>query len=383
MINWFENVAVAFCLLLLCGGCAASQEAASGHFDGSRFFNPEGGDHSFGDTVKWLWEMETVKWPEWIEDPPQPPPVERTGSGTLRVTYVNHATVLIQLDGLNILTDPIWSKRAGPTSWFGVKRVRAPGMKFEHLPPIDFVLISHDHYDHLDLPTIEKLARRGHPRFLVGLGVGRHLRSIGVSDGDIVELDWWQAQVPEGTSVRFVFVPARHSSGRAPLFERRTLWGGFVIDTPAGEIYFAGDTGYGAFVEEIAARFRRIRLAILPLGSYEKRWFMKTQHMNPEDAVQVHRVLRAGQSMGIHYGTFPEHPEQSIDAHEKDLAAAIAKQEIDPTRFWVPGFGEGRNVPLLGKWPLTRPFQMVNQTRCAGRRPVLESESRFSNLSDR
>lgn len=345
MDKWLGSVVGAIFLLLLCSGCATYQGKASGHFDGSRFFNPEGGDHSFLDTVKWLWEMETVKWPDWIADPPQPPPVECAGPGILRVTYVNHATVLIQVCGINILTDPIWSKRAGPTSWLGVNRVRAPGVKFEDLPRIDFVLISHDHYDHLDLPSVEKLARRDDPRFLVGLGVGSHLRSIGVSDSDIVELDWWQTFAPLQTGVRFVFVPARHSSGRLPFVGRRTLWGGFVIETPVGDIYFAGDTGYGAFVEKIAARFQRIRLAILPIGGYEKRWFMKTQHMNPEDAVLVHRLLSTGQSMGIHYGTFAEHPEQSINAHEKDLAVALKKHGVDPSRFWVLGFGESRDLP--------------------------------------
>lgn len=344
MNNRFDGFFAATCLLLLCSGCPAYHGEVSGHFDGSRFLNPEGGHHSFVDTVKWLWEMETVAWPDWIEDPPQPPPVERTCLGKQRVTYVNHATVLIQIDGVNILTDPIWSTRAGPSFWLGVKRVRAPGVKFEHLPRIDYVLVSHDHYDHLDLPTIDRLARRDHPKFLVGLGVGGYLRSMGVSQSDIIELDWWQAHVPPGSHLRFIFVPARHSSGRLPLCQRRTLWGGFVIDTSRGAIYFAGDSGYGTFIDELAARFHRIRLAILPIGSYEKRWFMKPQHMNPADAVLAHRVLKADQSMGMHYGTFAEHPEQPIDAHEKDLATEIAKQGVDPSRFWILGFGERRDL---------------------------------------
>jgi L-ascorbate metabolism protein UlaG (beta-lactamase superfamily) len=227
----------------------------------------------------------------------------------LRVTYINHATILIQMDGINILTDPIWSQRAGPASWFGVKRVRAPGVRFEQLPPIDYVLVSHDHYDHLDLPTVEKLARDHRPEFIVGLGVGRHLESC--STCRIIELDWWQAYQPAGLSMRVIFVPAQHGSGRAaPFTEGRTLWGGFVIDAPGGQVYFAGDTGFGAFVNELAERFSRIRLAVLPIGNYEKRWFMKTQHMNPEDAILVHQLLRAGQSMGMHYATFREHPEQ-------------------------------------------------------------------------
>jgi L-ascorbate metabolism protein UlaG (beta-lactamase superfamily) len=230
--------------------------------------------------------------------------------------------------------------------------VRAPGVALEHLPRIDHVLISHDHYDHLDLPSIEKIARRDHPKFLVGLGVEQHLRSINIRNEDIVELDWWQSYQPSNTALRFVFVPARHQSGRISPFSRnRTLWGGFVIDSPHGQVYFAGDTGFGSFINDIAARYRRIRLAILPIGNYEKRWIMKTQHMNPDDAIRAHRALRANQSMGIHYATFAEHPEQAIDAHERDLAPALSKHAVPPAAFWILDFGEGRDVPQHANGP--------------------------------
>jgi len=261
-------------------GCAAHRGPVSGHFDGTRFVNPEG-RYSLLDTARWLAEMETVDWPEWIDDPPQAPPPRSVGRGALRVTYVNHATVLVQVDGVNVLTDPVWSDRAGPTSWLGAKRVRAPGVRFELLPPIDYVLLSHDHYDHLDLATIEKLDRRDHPKFVAGLGVRALLESRGIRD--VVELDWWQTYEREGAGIRIAFVPARHGSGRWPLLRDRTLWGGFVIEAPSGQVYFAGDTALGAFVGDIARAFQRIRLAILPIGSYEKRWFMRTQHTNPDD----------------------------------------------------------------------------------------------------
>ena len=321
-MNTTLNSVFALCLAqnVLSAGCAVSSGPVSSHFDGGRFFNPEGGNHSFGDGVKWLWEMETVDWPEWIDDPPRPPPVARVAAEALRVTYVNHSTVLLQIDGFNILTDPIWSKRAGPTSWLGVKRVRAPGVKLDRLPPIDIVLISHDHYDHLDLPTIKALARRDRPRFFTGLGVGRCLCSVGVPAADIVELDWWQEYVPPGAPIRIVYVPARHSSGRAPFSEDRTLWGGFVIDAPAGQVYFAGDTGFGRFVYEIAARFPRVRLAILPIGSYEKRWFMKAQHMNPDDEVvrpvagRFGRWRSAGPCALLRAWAFTTAPLQSIQS---------------------------------------------------------------------
>ena len=316
----------------------------SDHFDGSCFFNPESGDHSFTDMLKWIWEMETVSWPEWLDDPKQPPPVERIDDGRLHVTYVNHATVLIQMDGLNILTDPIWSRRAGPTSWIGPKRVRSPGVIMEALPGIDYILISHDHYDHLDVPTMKTIVERDHPTVFAGLGIKALLSDEGITG--VVEMDWWQRHKSDLDSIAFTFVPARHGSGRWPFVENRTLWGGFIIESPSGDqVYYAGDTGFGAFLDSIHNRFTRIRLAILPIGNYEKRWFMKSQHMNPDDAVKVHRLLNARQSVGMHFGTFAEHPEQTIDAHEKALSEALEKYGVPPSQFWILEFGEGRDVP--------------------------------------
>ena len=316
----------------------------SDHFDGSHFFNPEPGDHTFWDMLKWMWEMKTVSWPDWVEDPKQPPPPGRTPPGTLRATFVNHATVLIQMDGLNILTDPIWSPRAGPISWVGPRRVRAPGVAMEELPKIDYILISHDHYDHLDLSTLETIVERDHPMVLAGLGVMALLPDRWAPN--VQELDWWRTHKSAAAGTVFTFVPARHSSGRWPFMENLTLWGGFVIESPSGEqVFYAGDTGYGAFLESIRDQFKRVRLAILPLGNYEKRWFMKNQHMNADDAVQAHLLLRAQQSIGVHFSTFAEHPEQTIDAHEHDLAAALDKYMVPPSQFWILGFGEGRDVP--------------------------------------
>jgi L-ascorbate metabolism protein UlaG (beta-lactamase superfamily) len=320
--------------------------AVSDHCDGSVFFNPEPG-HSFADMVRWLWEMERVPWPDWIQDPLQQPPPERVYGNGLRVTYINHATALIQMEGINILTDPIWSERAGPVSCIGTRRVRAPGVAFEDLPPIDYVLISHDHYDHLDIPTAKRLKAEHDPVFVVGLEVGKFLRAHGIEN--VVELDWWQSHGPDKAGVTFTFVPARHGSGRAPFMEDRTLWGGFVIDSPGGQVYFAGDTGYGEFIDDIAARFGRIRLAVLPIGNYEKRWFMKSQHMNPEDAVTAHRALGAPMSIGMHFATFAEHPEQAIDTHEKDLAQALKKYGVRDCEFRVLGFGEGTDIPSLSE----------------------------------
>ncbi len=333
-------------LLAFIPSAAAGGMAVSDHYDGSVFFNPEPG-HSFTDMVRWLWEMERVPWPDWVQDPPQSPPPERVCGNGLRVTYINHATTLIQMEGINILTDPIWSTRAGPAPFIGPRRVRAPGVAFGDLPPIDYVLISHDHYDHLDIPTAKRLKEAHDPVFITGLEVGRFLRAHGIDN--VVELDWWQSHVLGDAGVTLTFVPAMHSSGRAPFMEDRTLWGGFVIDSAGGQVYFAGDTGYGEFINDIAARFGRIRLAVMPIGNYEKRWFMKSQHLNLDDAVMAHRALGAGTSIGMHFATFAEHPEQSIDAHDKDLADALKKYGVPVYEFRVLEFGEGRDIPPLSE----------------------------------
>lgn len=322
-------------------GCSYYQGPTSDHFDGSRFFNKESG-HTFFDHIKWMWEMETVEWPEWVDDPPQPPPIAHVKEGELRITYVNHATVLIQMDGINILTDPIWSERAGPISWVGTKRVRAPGVKIEDLPNIDIILISHDHYDHLDITSLKQLNEKHQPIILAGLGVKCRLESIGGKN--IVELDWWQEYI-YSTGAKITFVPSRHNSGRGIFDKNKTLWGGFVIEGSAGNVLFMGDTAFGEFVKEIKKEFTHFRLAILPIGSYEKRWFMKNQHMNPDDAVRVHKMIEVEQSVGIHFGTFNEHPEQTINAHEKDLKVALEKYNIPESEFWILKFGEGREVP--------------------------------------
>ncbi len=320
-------------------GCSPLYEGpVTDHFDGSQFYNQEPG-HSFFDIVKWVWEMETVAWPEWIADEPFPPPERYAGMGRLRATFINHATVLIQMDSINILTDPIWSDYAGPVSFLGTKRVRAPGVAFDSLPPIDYVLISHDHYDHLDIPTLYQLYKRDHPVILAGLGVKRILELAHIKN--TYELDWWDSYAPEPGKTRFVFVPAQHGSGRMPFRENRTLWGGFVIEHPDGNIYYAGDTGYGCFVDSLKKRYNGFRFGILPIGNYEKRWFMKSQHLSPGDAVRLQCELRIGLCMGVHHSTFAEHPEQEIDAHERDLDRALRKSALPDSIFRVLKFGEG------------------------------------------
>ena len=330
-------------ILIVTDGCSPLyQEPPSDHFNGKRFFNAEPTEHGFGKMLKWLWEMKTVGWPDWIEDQAQPKPLEWVTQDHLRATYINQATVLIQMDGLNILTDPIWSKQAGPLTWLGSKRIRRPGINLEDLPKIDVVLISHDHYDHLDLATLKQLSDRFQPLILTGLGCGAILKANGIER--VIEMDWWQEQQLPSGGLKCIFVPAQHTSGRIPFRNDRTLWGGFVLEAPAGRIYFAGDTGYGRFLEEIRNRFAGFQLTIFPIGSYEKRWFMKDQHMNPDDAVRAHLLLHSQQSLGIHFATFKEHPEQTIDAHEKDLCSALEQHRLPASAFWILKFGEARDI---------------------------------------
>lgn len=320
-------------------GCNYHKGPKSDHFDGECFHNKESG-HSFGDHIKWLWEMETIKWPEWIEDPPQLPPVATVDKGELQATFINQSSVLIQMDGINILTDPFWSERAGPTSWLGAKRIRSPGVRLQDLPSIDLILISHDHYDHLDLPTLRILITKHNPTILVGLGIKARLSAL--KQAKIIELDWWN-KYRYADKLQITFVPARHNSGRGFFDSDKTLWGGYTIEGPYGHVLFFGDTAFGAFLDEIRNRFEGFRLGILPIGSYEPYWFMGSEHMNPEDAVRVHKMLNIDVSMGIHFSTIAEHPQQAVDAHEEDLAAALRKHNVPASQFLLLGFGEGRN----------------------------------------
>lgn len=317
------------------------------HFDGERFRNnPEPlAPHGFGDLLKWATHREPGPWPEIAPPAPGPRPPERVGPGEVRVTFVNHATVLVQLDGLNVLTDPIWSERASPVSWAGPKRQRPPGLRFEDLPPIDLVLVSHNHYDHLDLPTLKRLAEVHHPALVTGLGNDRLLEQEGLAD--VHALDWWEDREIRGLKVSGV--PAKHFSARGTCDRNKTLWLGFVLHGLGGPVYFAGDTGYGTHFAKIRRRYGAPRLAVLPIGAYRPRWFMSPVHLSPADAYLAHVALEAGTSVAMHYGTFPLADDGRTEAVEA-LGRALdgARQEGADPRFWALDFGEGRDVPALG-----------------------------------
>jgi L-ascorbate metabolism protein UlaG (beta-lactamase superfamily) len=288
------------------------------HFDGKRFFNPGSPQaRGFLDAMKWQLSKRQHEESRFLSDvTPSKPPADVVGP-ELRVTLVNHSTVLLQQNGINILTDPIWAERASPFTWIGPRRRRMPGVLFEDLPRIDLVLLTHNHYDHLDLATLRRLAAAGHSRFVVPLGVARLLRSQNIGPLE-AELDWGGSVTAAGVTVHSA--PALHFSARGAFDRNRTLWCGYVIETAAGTVYFAGDTGFGGLFEDIRERFGPPRLALLPIGAYEPRWFMSPIHMGPDEAVRAHRILGAATSIAIHHGTFAL-ADDGIDTPRRVLAA--------------------------------------------------------------
>jgi len=271
-------------------------------------------------------------WPAHVAVPPAPPP--DLGGSVAQVTFVGHSTFLIQTPKGNVLTDPMYSVRAGPFNVAGPRRVREPAVRFDDLPSISVVLVSHNHYDHCDCATLRRLARRFDPELVTPIGNGALARSCGMRR--ITELDWWQTAPT--TPFPITLTPARHFSARTPWDRNRALWGGFVIGPAGRHIYFAGDTAYAAFFGEIGRRFGPIDLALLPIGAYEPRWFMRAVHMNPAEAVQAHLELGAADSLGMHFGTFPLTPE-GIDEPERTLHEACRAAGVPATRFTTLRFG--------------------------------------------
>ncbi len=287
------------------------------HFDGKRFYNPDAPQSpGFRDVLRWKLTSRPAPSPAFISDVKPSIPPRRVEGGGLRVTLVNHSTVLLQQRDCNILTDPIWSERASPVSWIGPRRRRKPGVSWEHLPPIDVVLISHNHYDHLDLPTLRRLAARGECTFVVPAGVGRLLRSQNI--GPVHEVDWGESVALAGVTIHCV--PALHFSSRGIFDRNMTLWCGYVIEYPDRRAYFAADTAFGPHFAQIRERFGSPHLALLPIGAYEPRWFMSPVHMGPDEAVRAHETLAAETSIAIHHGTF-QLADEGLDTPRKQLIA--------------------------------------------------------------
>ncbi len=313
---------------------------ASDHFDGVRFFDPYGAPPKhFTDLLRWHATRQRAEWPERLPSAFRDTPPRRVDGPLWRISFVGHASVLLQTAGRNILIDPVWSERASPFSFVGPKRVNDPGVAFDALPPIDAVLVSHCHYDHLDVATLAALATPHRPRFIMPLGndsiVQAHDPSIRCEVHD------WGERVDLGNGVAVIFAPIRHWSARGLTDRNKALWCAFVIETPAGRIFHVADTGYGDGHHFRAARqaYGPFRLAVLPVGAYEPRWFMKDQHINPAEAVQALQDCGAELALGHHYGTF-QLTDEPIDAPARDLAEALNAAGVSSARFRLLAPGE-------------------------------------------
>ena len=310
--------------------------ARSDHFDGERFFNPDGSaGRSFADAWRWRRTRAPEPWPHWRDYAPLVQLPDRVAEGEIAVTFINHASFLVQLPGVNLLCDPVYARRASPVQWAGPQRVHAPGVPFEQLPRIDLVFVSHNHYDHLDLIALRRLRQAHAPLFVTGLGNGAFLREQGIAP--VQELDWWQQM--SWREARLTFTPAQHWSARGPGNRNRTLWGGLSLKRLARSVYFSGDTAHAPLFEELRRRLAAPDVALLPIGSYEPRWFMREQHMNPEEAVLAHRALGARLSIACHFGCFAL-ADEGIDAPLIALESACRAHGLAAGEFVVPRPGE-------------------------------------------
>lgn len=353
--------------LLLLSGCAsvnAQFNPARPHHTTEGFKNNYLGSvtKSQGDFFRWQYQRLVDGLPK----PPQAPTptmlpdqafIQGNGKAATpakmkpAITWIGHATMLVQANGLNVLTDPIFSERASPIQSVGPKRAQPPGLSLEQLPPIDVVLISHNHYDHLDKNSVLSLANRAQAAtlFLVPLGVKALFDDLGIKN--VKELDWWDSVNVKG--VEFNFTPVQHWSARGLGDRSQTLWGGWAVLGAHTHWYFSGDTGYSQDFADTQKRFADRQtpakgggfdLALIAVGAYEPRWFMKDQHVNPAEAVQIHFDLKAKRSVGVHWGTF-NLTDEPLDQPPKDLALAVKERELAADAFTVMAIGETRVLP--------------------------------------
>ena len=314
----------------------------SNHFDGTRFYHPglPPADKSLADLLRWTLQGKRTPWPDIVPGTSGLRPPERVNG--LRITAIGHSSLLIQVAGINLLVDPVWAERASPLRWAGPQRRNAPAVAFDDLPPIDVVLVTHNHYDHLDCDAVHRLWHSHRPRIITPLGNDTIIRKAA---GQVaVEIgDWWDS-FSLANDIQASIVPAYHWSARGLGDRRMALWGGFMLQTPFGPIYCAGDTAYrdGKIFQEIRERCGSPEVAILPIGAYEPRWFMESQHANPEEAVRIALDVGARQMLGVHWGTFPltdepyDEPEIRLNRAAAQEPAGLGIKALHPGDVWEP-----------------------------------------------
>lgn len=338
-----------FTLCLMLAGCTEYYKGPkSDHFDGKRFYDPVlDRKTSIWDMLKWRISGENNVWPKKVTVKKYNIPSQRVTGESLVVTNVGHVTFLIQTQGLNILTDPVWSERASPVSFAGPKRVIDPGINFDDLPPIDVVWVSHNHYDHLDLATIDRLWKKFKPRIITPLGNDTIIKSHN-SDIKAEAYDWYD-RVSITKDITFHLSPMQHWSARGIFDKNKALWAALTIETTSGNIYFVGDSGYGngRYFKSDYQKFAPYRLALLPMGAYAPRWFMKYAHMDPEEFILAHLDLGAPITVPSHYDVFKLTNEGRGDALIK-LAEAKKKHSVDKS-IKVMEVGESLAVPRLAE----------------------------------
>lgn len=318
------------------------------HFNGKTFAPPgHARPRGWSEVLRWKLSAQPRPWPRTVELPASPVQAEPK-HGEIVATWIGHSTFLLRTPTLNFLTDPVFSRRAGPLGWFGPRRVHPPGIALDRLPRIDVVLLSHDHYDHWDAPSLRVLARKHNPLFVAPLRHADLLRQAGAQRH--VELDWWQTHAIGPTSI--TLTPAQHWSNRLGRPRNHRLWGGYFVTVAATAVphgakertfWFAGDSGYhGPMFDAIRARCGRPELALLPIGAYEPRWFMAPVHMNPAEAVAVHRQMEPRLSLAMHWGTFRltdegrEDPLRELEQARRDQGVASeAFRALEPGGFAV------------------------------------------------
>jgi|LULL01.1.fsa_nt_gb L-ascorbate metabolism protein UlaG (beta-lactamase superfamily) len=332
--------------LFISMACTSSSEVQRSKYYSQEkeiFIDPnfEGTHKSLWDVLQWKTFSQASPWPKWVEITPTSKIHSPSKPNQIHITFVNHSTFLIQFEGINILTDPIWSERVSPVSWLGPKRVHRPGIRFEDLPPIDLVLISHNHYDHFDSETLKKLADQHDPAFLCPLGDGPRLKALGAKN--IFELDWWENLAFNALEV--YFTPTQHWSRRGLFDRNKSFWGSYVLNFKGKQVYFAGDTGYSSYFKEIYQNYGKMDIALLPIGAYAPRWFMQDMHMDPEEAIWAHKDLKSKLSIGMHFGSFQLTDEPRKEPVQK-LQKFLKSYQINNKDFKTIKPGESLKLDL-------------------------------------